>query len=252
MICTINPIYHWTRNVTMLLQQDLTPSEFKLFTEILWRLGSEQGKDDLRKNILVDVATLLRADFAASYVWDAKHSVSKHAIMWRIDQKAIQDYESIWQHVDPITSLLRNQQKATFVNEIINFSALKKTAYFNEFLKPYGLYHGLNIYFFRNNIDLGDFRIWRASDSIMFSDREKRILNILEPYICNALPIDISTRYLLTPREQEIVILVSKGLSDKDVSNLLKISFTTVRTHLQNAMRKIGCNNRTEMALMIH
>lgn len=85
----------------------------------------------------------------------------------------------------------------------------------------------------------------------MFGEREKRILNLLEPYFTQSLPTDLSSQYGLTSREQEVVCLVSKGLSDKDVANLLHISFTTLRTHLNNSMRKIGCNNRTEMALLI-
>jgi len=47
-------------------------------------------------------------------------------------------------------------------------------------------------------------------------------------------------------------MLVTKGLSDKQVANLLEIGFTTVRTHLKNAMQKMGCHNRTEMARLIH
>lgn len=128
---------------------------------------------------------------------------------------------------------------------------LKKTPYYNEFLSAYGLYHGINIYFVRNGMDIGDLRIWRAKDTDMFGEREKRILSLLEPYFTQALPTDLSTQYGLTSREQEVVRLVSKGLSDKDVANLLGISFTTLRTHLNNSMRKIGCNNRTEMALLI-
>lgn len=100
-------------------------------------------------------------------------------------------------------------------------------------------------------MDIGDLRIWRAKDADTFSEREKRILNLLEPYFTQALPSDLSSQYGLTSREQEVVRLVTKGLSDKDVANLLDISFTTLRTHLNNSMRKIGCNNRTEMALLI-
>ncbi|WP_343619567.1 helix-turn-helix transcriptional regulator [Acinetobacter proteolyticus] len=236
----------------MLLEHDLSSSEFTLLSEIIWKLGSEKGQRTLRQNILADIATLLRADFAASYIWDAKQHLSKQGLMWQIDPKAIVEYDSIWQHNDPITSQLRQRQHPTFVNEIISLSKLKQTTYYNEFLQPYGLYHGLNVYFVRDGMDIGDLRIWRAKDSIMFSEREKRILNLLEPYMTQALPIDLSFQYFLTPREQEVVMLVSKGLSDKYVANLLDISFTTVRTHLKSAMKKMGCHNRTEMAALMH
>lgn len=236
----------------MLLEQDLSPAEFSLFSEILWKLGSGKGQQSLRENLIADIATLLRADFAASYIWDAKQRLSRKGIMWQIDPKAMLEYDTLWQHNDPITAQLRQRQHPTFVNEIISASALKKTDYYNEFLRPYGLYHGLNVYFVRNGMDLGDLRIWRAKDSVMFSEREKRILNLLEPYLTQALAIDLSCPDVLTPREQEVVMLVTKGLSDKQVANLLEIGFTTVRTHLKNAMQKMGCHNRTEMARLIH
>ncbi|WP_347020098.1 response regulator transcription factor [Acinetobacter calcoaceticus] len=237
--------------MTALLEKDFSPSEFTLFSEILWKLGSGKGQYNLRENIIADIATLLRADFAASYIWDPMHNLSKKGVVWKIDPKAMEDYDHIWQFADPITAQLRKLQKPTFVNEVMPPEDLKKTAYYNEFLRAYGLYHGINIYFVRNGMDVGDLRIWRAQDADMFGEREKRILNLLEPYFTQALPADLSTQYSLTPREQEVVHLVSKGLSDKHVANLLGISFTTLRTHLNNSMRKIGCNNRTEMALLI-
>lgn len=237
--------------MTVLLEKDFSPSEFTLFSEILWKLGSGKGRYNLRENILADIAILLRADFAASYIWDSTNNLSREGVIWKIDPKAMEDYESIWQFDDPITAQLRKRQKPTFVNEIMPLADLKKTPYYNEFLSAYRLYHGINIYFVRNGMDIGDLRIWRAKDADMFSEREKRILNLLEPYFTQALPADLSTQYGLTSREQEVVHLVSKGLSDKHVANLLEISFTTLRTHLNNSMRKIGCNNRTEMALLI-
>lgn len=237
--------------MTALLEKDFSSSEFTLFSEILWKLGSGKGQYNLRENIIADIAILLRADFAASYIWDSTHNLSKEGVIWKIDPKAMEDYEHIWQFADPITTQLHKLQKPTFVNEVMSLTDLKKTTYYNEFLKTYGLYHGINIYFVRNGIDIGDLRIWRAQDADMFGEREKRILNLLEPYFTQALPLDLSTQYGLTQREQEVVHLVSKGLSDKEVANLLGISFTTLRTHLNNSMRKIGCNNRTEMALLI-
>ncbi|EMK2723357.1 response regulator, partial [Acinetobacter baumannii 18689] len=55
--------------MTVLLEKDLSPSEFTLFSEILWKLGSGKGQYNLRESILADIAILLRADFAASYIW---------------------------------------------------------------------------------------------------------------------------------------------------------------------------------------
>jgi DNA-binding CsgD family transcriptional regulator len=55
----------------------------------------------------------------------------------------------------------------------------------------------------------------------------------------------------LTPRENEVVALVARGCTDRDIARVLGIGFGTVRTHLTNAMAKSGCSNRAELAAAI-
>ena len=54
----------------------------------------------------------------------------------------------------------------------------------------------------------------------------------------------------LTKREQQIVMMVSNGLSNKDVGRRLDLSEGTVKVHLHNIYRKLGVNNRTALAAM--
>jgi DNA-binding NarL/FixJ family response regulator len=51
----------------------------------------------------------------------------------------------------------------------------------------------------------------------------------------------------LSPREQEIVRLVAKGLSNKAIATVLEISFWTVATHLHRIFTKLGVGSRAEM-----
>jgi len=48
----------------------------------------------------------------------------------------------------------------------------------------------------------------------------------------------------LTPREIEICNMVKGGLTSKDISNLLSISYRTVEKHRRNIRRKIGISNK--------
>jgi DNA-binding NarL/FixJ family response regulator len=50
-----------------------------------------------------------------------------------------------------------------------------------------------------------------------------------------------------TPREQEIMSLVARGLSNREISELLAISLATVRTHRQNFMEKFALRNAAEI-----
>lgn len=53
----------------------------------------------------------------------------------------------------------------------------------------------------------------------------------------------------LTPREQDVVRLVGRGLPNKVIAHHLGVSVTTVRTHLRNVYDKLGWDNRIELAL---
>lgn len=49
---------------------------------------------------------------------------------------------------------------------------------------------------------------------------------------------------LLTPREREVLILVSRGLSNREIADWLVLSEKTVRNHVERTYTKIGASNR--------
>lgn len=54
----------------------------------------------------------------------------------------------------------------------------------------------------------------------------------------------------LTAREEEILRLVSSGLSNKEVARLLDVQERTVKHHMTQILQKLHLRNRTEAALM--
>jgi DNA-binding CsgD family transcriptional regulator len=54
-------------------------------------------------------------------------------------------------------------------------------------------------------------------------------------------------RAALTPREREVVELVAMGLSGARIADELFISPQTVRTHVRNAMEKLGARTRAHL-----
>jgi DNA-binding CsgD family transcriptional regulator len=52
---------------------------------------------------------------------------------------------------------------------------------------------------------------------------------------------------LLSISENEIAGLAAAGFSDKQIAKKLGIAFTTVRTHLGHAFRKLGVDNRVQL-----
>ncbi len=53
----------------------------------------------------------------------------------------------------------------------------------------------------------------------------------------------------LSPREREVLKLVVKGLTNKEIARSLNISESTVKNHLTSTMEKFHVNNRVEAAV---
>jgi DNA-binding NarL/FixJ family response regulator len=53
----------------------------------------------------------------------------------------------------------------------------------------------------------------------------------------------------LTEREQEVLAQLAKGYAYKEIADLLKISFETVRTHTRSIYEKLHVHSRTEATL---
>jgi DNA-binding NarL/FixJ family response regulator len=56
----------------------------------------------------------------------------------------------------------------------------------------------------------------------------------------------------LTTREREILQLISQGYRDRDIADGLHISQKTVQKHVQSILGKLGAQNRTEAAYLVH
>jgi two-component system NarL family response regulator len=63
------------------------------------------------------------------------------------------------------------------------------------------------------------------------------------------LPADRTRLSLLTLREQQILIWLSKGITNRAISEQLNISENTVRVHVQKILKKLHLQNRREAGM---
>jgi len=63
-------------------------------------------------------------------------------------------------------------------------------------------------------------------------------------------PASLASGDSLTNRESEILVLLSEGLSNKEIANRVKISYDTVRAHLRHIYEKLHVRGRTEAVRM--
>ena len=62
---------------------------------------------------------------------------------------------------------------------------------------------------------------------------------------------EAAKKYDLTKREEEIISLVCRGLSNPEISNCLFISPFTVKKHMQHIFKKMDIKHRTELIYLI-
>ena len=62
--------------------------------------------------------------------------------------------------------------------------------------------------------------------------------------------LEMATDQRLTPREREVLRLLAGGARGTEVAERLGLSGETVRTHIRNAMRKLGARTRIHAAVL--
>ena len=56
----------------------------------------------------------------------------------------------------------------------------------------------------------------------------------------------------LTKREKEVAVEAAKGLSNKEIARILKITERTVKAHLSSTFERLGAKDRLHLALMLN
>jgi two-component system nitrate/nitrite response regulator NarL len=56
----------------------------------------------------------------------------------------------------------------------------------------------------------------------------------------------------LTERERQVILVLSEGISNKEIGRRLGLTEGTVKVHLHRIYRKLGIANRTALAVLAH
>ncbi|MFD7843118.1 response regulator [Nocardia sp. NPDC059764] len=94
-------------------------------------------------------------------------------------------------------------------------------------------------------------RVIAAGDALLAPRITRRLIGRFAAHQA-AVRIAEETLSVLTDREREIVALVGEGLSNTEIGTRLGLSPATARTHVGNAMRKLGARDRAQLVVIAY
>jgi DNA-binding CsgD family transcriptional regulator len=66
------------------------------------------------------------------------------------------------------------------------------------------------------------------------------------------IPDAFIDKYHITPRENNIIAIMAKGLSNKEIAYELGITAMTVKNHIYNIYQKAGAKSKVELLILMN
>jgi two-component system nitrate/nitrite response regulator NarL len=86
-------------------------------------------------------------------------------------------------------------------------------------------------------------------ESVMSPQMTGKLVQELRQPKETAAPATEAEREKLSPREKEIITLLAKGASNKEVARALNVAESTVKIHVQNILKKLNLSSRVQAAV---
>ncbi|MDE1165651.1 MAG: helix-turn-helix transcriptional regulator [Pseudomonas sp.] len=123
---------------------------------------------------------------------------------------------------------------------------------YQRFLTHYGVVDVVEIIAQRDGKPHAAISMLRGPEQGAFTVAQLSQLHALQGLLEMAVATLPAPQPALTPREQQIALLLSQGASNKDLARQLDLGLATVKTHLIHLFRKVGVRNRTELVSRLY
>jgi DNA-binding CsgD family transcriptional regulator len=225
--------------------------------------------------VVKEILEAFRAESAIFFIRDLNScSLNRHTTAFlNLTSQYVDQYIAHYSQIDPFNKPPSGVYACRDI-DVMPWSEIQKLEYYQDFMKPQNVRHSVFLYLHDNGSYVGQIcvsRHYKDSPSFSLEDKFKAQL------MARLLSLSLKTRRLqeqykafdrllwsnsrnssfvldkwnLTPREIQIANFVSQGLTNKEICDMLKISLTTVATHIRHIFEKMQVTSRTKLIYRI-
>jgi DNA-binding CsgD family transcriptional regulator len=131
------------------------------------------------------------------------------------------------------------------ITDVVSRARFRTSPFYSAVMRPLGFEHELKLWLPAPPGHARYFELERGPGPD-FDERDRSFLSLLRPHLGRLRSRWERRPYLpsLTERELEVLALVAQGLTNPQISRLLFVSPSTVRTHLEHIYDKLGVHSR--------
>lgn len=152
--------------------------------------------------------------------------------------------------------------------DLIDSTMRDTTPIYRQWMEPLGLYYGMGCTIVEGGVIYGSLTLFNGPDDGDFSDADMRALAevgrhlgihfaLLWPHGFGAgedrdALAELARELQITGREEEVLRLMASGATNRSIAKALFISESTVKKHVNAVYRKLGVDNRVQLAQAIY
>ena len=227
--------------------------------EIVDALASSATPAEVGREIVAAIARVVPCDFAG--VLAASLGSSWSIIGQKEGLEILRQHH--WQYFQEMTKEELAQMGKRFSVDTDIFAAVRRErmSVYDDFVRPNRQSGFVTRYW------LTDGQVWgmgMARSGTSFSSTECARLDALFPHLRAAmragswfasatrdLSVDGKARWSLTPAEERAMLLIVRGLTNREAACVLGVSQNTVRNALARVFQKVGVTSRCELAFVV-
>ena len=238
--------------------------------ELVHELGSAADLDSLRQEGVRQLRRLIGCD---SVTW-VDIDATRRRVAGALDPvdaappAALDDVYWQFRHQNPVGRYRRatGDEGPLKLSDFATPHELRRLALYEDFFRPSGVAYQLSVVLVPPRPSLSVLGCNRGTRD--FTERERDILRLLRPHLVRAqqrvlmrmrsrhaaitaVPADLAKALRVTPREAEILLLVARGRTNREIGSDLFVSPRTVQKHLERVFGKLGVRTRTEAAAAV-